>query len=377
MMDALNEIQPGGPSPTTTGLANNAAIPTPTTATVHAINTADQPTIEALEAQRQSLLAEVERLNQAKATAQAANVPTSATPISAIAHIPRTKQLAPRLSKFSGKREHYESWRMEAESKMLIDGPLLGDEQAQLGYLFASMEPEAQNAVKGIYKHVRQGQEPAQELLAYMDRKYIDPNARMNALQKLSTMRQGANESFQTWYPKFETALYDAESAGTPDEEKINYLRQALNLAMQTALVGPTLYASFTAYVSAAYLVDSQLTHLRALKQNLAPTQTAAAQWRSSPGLSPSTHFSGSRPVRSYASALTTDGRARWVDQDEIKRRRDANLCLRCAGVDHRIAECTTRPAIRPVGTTGQPIRARQAVVDVEEEEVPVVTGKV
>ena len=138
------------------------------------------------------------------------------------------------------------------------------------------------------------------------------------------------------------------------------------------------MYATFTAYVSAAYSVDSQLTHLRALKQNLALTQTAAApQWRNSAAPSQSPHLNGSRPVRSFASAIAADGRARWVDQDEIKRRRFADLCLRCAGVDHRIAECTIRPAVRPVGAVVQPVRARQAVVEVEEEEVPIATGKV
>ena len=79
-------------------------------------------------------------------------------------------------------------------------------------------------------------------------------------------MRQSANETFQTWYPKLETSLFKAESVSISDAHKINYLR--LNCAMQTVMVGPTLYATFAVYVSAVYLVDSQLAQLRALKSN-------------------------------------------------------------------------------------------------------------
>ena len=109
----------------------------------------------------------------------------------------RTKHLAPKLSKFSGKREHYESWRMEAEGKLLADGVAIGDQLARLNYLFASMEPDAQNAVKGIYKRCRNGKEAAEKMLLVMDRRFLDPNAASNALEKLTHMRQG-NEAFAT-----------------------------------------------------------------------------------------------------------------------------------------------------------------------------------
>ena len=105
---------------------------------------------------------------------------------------------------------------METEGKLLANGVAIGDQLARLNYLFASMEPDAQNAVKGIYKRYRNGKEAAEKMLLVMDRRFLDPNAASNALEKLTHMRQG-NEAFATWYPKFEQVMFEGDAEDAPD----------------------------------------------------------------------------------------------------------------------------------------------------------------
>jgi hypothetical protein len=45
---------------------------------------------------------------------------------------------------------------------------------------------------------------------------------------------------------------------------------------------------------------------------------------------------------------LWTGKRAKWVNQNEIDRRRQYQLCIRCGGNNHRIRDCPLAPATRP-----------------------------
>ena len=53
------------------------------------------------------------------------------------------KAVLPNPPRFSGKRGEYQSWRLEVEAKIRIDGLALGNINNQFHYLFGRMEPSA------------------------------------------------------------------------------------------------------------------------------------------------------------------------------------------------------------------------------------------
>ena len=56
----------------------------------------------------------------------------------------------------------------------------------------------------------------------------------------------------------------------------------------------------------------------------------------------------------SAASVKTTQQgkpKAKWVSQQELDRRKEANECLRCGSKDHFIRQCSLGPARRPEAT--------------------------
>lgn len=58
--------------------------------------------------------------------------------------------------------------------------------------------------------------------------------------------------------------------------------------------------------------------------------------------------------------------RARWVDQEEIQRRRRLRLCIRCGGDNHFIPDCHQRAVVRPVDST--PASRAAPVVTFQED---------
>ena len=64
-------------------------------------------------------------------------------------------------------------------------------------------------------------------------------------------------------------------------------------------------------------------------------------------------------PTLAARGQSTPARRAKWVNNDEIQRRRENGRCLRCGGSGHRIAQCPFAPARTP--------RARAALIDVQD----------
>jgi len=54
---------------------------------------------------------------------------------------------------------------------------------------------------------------------------------------------------------------------------------------------------------------------------------------------------------------------ARWVSQEELERRKEQGLCLRCGGKGHIIRNCKLKPAKRPAQA------ARAQVTQTSDEE--------
>ena len=133
-------------------------------------------------------------------------------------------------TKFNGERTTYAEWRLEAQSKLESGGAVIGPEKAQLAYLYMRMEPKAQRAVRAYYEQIMVGNvHDAAGFIRYLDGVYLDPNAPKRALSQLREWRQGDNESFSTFFPKFKGLPAEGMTTAADDTTKLNYLEGALN----------------------------------------------------------------------------------------------------------------------------------------------------
>ena len=66
-------------------------------------------------------------------------------------------------------------------------------------------------------------------LLNYLKECYTDPDVSQRALERLRRIRQGDNEPFTAFLPRFERELMESDGAAWPDYFKIWYLKGALN----------------------------------------------------------------------------------------------------------------------------------------------------
>ena len=74
-------------------------------------------------------------------------------------------------------------------------------------------------------------------LLNYLKECYTDPNTSQRALERLRRIRQGENEPFAAFFPRFERELMESNGAVWPDYFKVFYLEGALNIKIINCLI--------------------------------------------------------------------------------------------------------------------------------------------
>ena len=74
-------------------------------------------------------------------------------------------------------------------------------------------------------------------LLNYLKEYYTDPDVSQRALEYLRQIRQGDNEPFAAFLPRFERELMESDGAAWPDYFKISYLERALNVKIVGYLI--------------------------------------------------------------------------------------------------------------------------------------------
>ncbi|KAI0994386.1 hypothetical protein K3495_g13796 [Podosphaera aphanis] len=164
--------------------------------------------------------------------------------------IKRPKHKLPELNKFSGKRSEYRIWALAAKQKIKKDGDAIGTPGDQCDYIFARMEPDAQNLVAVYYERGLTTGLTAVDFLAHLDTLFTDPNATKRALFKLINTPQRENESFALYLPRFERLLHEAGIEG--DINCISYLENNISFELTRALVGnniPNTYSEYVAYL--------------------------------------------------------------------------------------------------------------------------------
>ena len=272
------------------------------------------------------------------------------------AMLPMKKRLG-ELTKFDGTKSHYPSWKLEAMSKLEYDGHLIGDDKARLAYLFMRMEPAAQVKVRAYYNAVQVQEAYTPKLfIEYLDQIWLDPNEASRALQRLQRMRQGNRESFANFFVQFESELAEAAMATESDRTKISYLENAINEDMKRAMIGHP-RGSYLQFVARLQLCGSQLDGIYQSQRgnvnkldgpaaNTANTDTSRSN-TSGGNRSGNGNKNKSNQARDQEENKAKTS-AKWVSKEEILRRREGNLCLRCGKDSHSTRDCILGPAQRP-----------------------------
>ena len=81
------------------------------------------------------------------------------------------------------------------------------------------------------------GQYNLDGLLNYLKECYTDPDISQKALECLCRIRQGDNEFFAAFLPRFKRELMESDGAAWPDYFKISYLEGALNTKIVSCLI--------------------------------------------------------------------------------------------------------------------------------------------
>jgi hypothetical protein len=321
----------------------------------------------------------------------------------------KPRQSLPHPPMFSGSKSQWRGWKLEMEGKIEEDSQAIGSLKAQLRYIYMRLEGAAKTNVTTYYEMTLRQESPnPYGLLDRLEILYGERNRKQKAIQNLHSIRQREDETFISFYPRFEKEIANADAEGWDDSAKISYLRNALSNKMRDHLIGLSgsdvnTYNGFAQRcvdVSNDMELYGQWTRKRAAGNTFTLGHTSAAalttlganvaahvdhgdmmEWE--PTLSSSTQVNavGIRSksnMNGYPSKRPEDRellgkRAKWVNQEEIDARRQDRRCLRCGRDNCRIATCPLAAALRPsyagIKTAKSTAVTRVAVDDSDDAE--------
>jgi hypothetical protein len=313
-------------------------------------------------------------------TPRATTAPTPSsepTPVTAKPHLPHPPM-------FGGNKSQWRGWKLEMEGKIEADAQAIGDPRTQLRYIYARLEGTAKVNVTTYYElAIKQESPNPHELLNRLDLLYGERNRKQKAIQNLHSIRQKEDETFITFYPRFEKEIANANAEGWDDDAKISYLRNALNSKMKDKLVdssGSDDYTYMEFVQKCASLSNNMELYGQWTKKGVAtgnarahaPTATAGSkavtqvgredmmEWEPTPPIPTQVNAirfrnkdnGNGRPSKRPEDQELLGKRAKWVGQEEIDARRREGRCLRCGRSQCRIATCPLAAAIRPAYTS-------------------------
>ncbi|EDU49780.1 predicted protein [Pyrenophora tritici-repentis Pt-1C-BFP] len=271
------------------------------------------------------------------------------------------------------------------------------------------LEGAAKTNVTTFYEtQLRQDLPNPCQLLERLELLYGERNRKQKAIQNLHSIRQREDETFISFYPRFEKEIANANAEGWDDDAKISYLRNALSNKMRDRLVGLSgsdtdtyagfvqrcvdvsndmeLYGQWTkkkvagsGYTAGYTLPPAPMTTVDANVAGYSnhqdmmewePTQPATTQVNAV-GLRGKANINGFPSKRPEDQELLGK-RAKWVNQEEIDARRQGRRCLRCGRNNCRIATCPLAAALRPtyVGVkTAKSTVVTKAAVEEDSED--------
>jgi hypothetical protein len=109
---------------------------------------------------------------------------------------------------FSGNKSQWRGWKLEMEGKIEEDARAIGTLRAQLRYIFMRLEGAAKTNVTTFYEmQLRQESPDPCRLLERLGILYEERNRKQKAIQNLHSIRQREDETFISFYPRFEKEI--------------------------------------------------------------------------------------------------------------------------------------------------------------------------
>jgi hypothetical protein len=295
--------------------------------------------------------------NQRLAVLEERLVPPQSTPQESVSDVPmlpeqkKKKATLPDPPRFDGNRKEFPAWLLELRYKLETDGPAIGLSKDQFSYIFSRLEKGAKAMTTTFAESGGPGRAfNPDAFLTYLSGCYGDPNLKQRALGRLTDLRQGDKESFAAFLPRFEKELADSGGAAWPGDVQINHLRSSLNQGLTKLLLGqrdmPTDYLGF---IRALQQLGTNLDGERyQTRRTYQPSQAKSPSSGQRP--SPSPDAMDWEPTKVNKAVLEQNKqlagkRAKWVNRDEMERRRKEGSCFRCGRKECRIDKCPLRPA--------------------------------
>lgn len=313
------------------------------------------------------------------------------------------------IPKFGGDKSQWRSWKLETEGKLRVDKEAIGDAEGHFMYVFMSLEGKAkENVTTFAEMQTEKRTFDVTELLNRLELLYGQRDRKQRATRNLHSIKQGENEPFTSFYPRFEREIANANAEYWPDDSKISYLQEALNDKMKAALIGsdPSVISNYVGLAKRCDSLSSQMELLGQWKRPRSNTknpdnqggQVAQKQpgqktedrredmmeWEPTPQTSSQVNAARTRRDKNtygYQSKRPEDQalsgkRAKWVEQAEMDARYREGRCLRCGRDNCRVERCPLAAPIRPGNATRRtqvnvavPSRPLVTIAAIEEDE--------
>lgn len=292
---------------------------------------------------------------------------------------------------FDGSQDSFPAWKITMQHKLRTDKIFIGGPQELWVFLWGNLAPKVQSRVAAFYEEggARYAYD-TDRFLDYLTTCYGDPHRKSGALAKLELFRMRDQDSFARFHVQFEQLLAQAGGLTWSDEVKVNYFRSRLSPRLRDKAIGiitdPTQYEqTVDAYRRIAYEVEAWDMEQRHRKRGQGHQGGGTKQTSSPSGpqggdvvmtdvavMSPShpRQSTATGPQRGGARASGARQRARWASMEEMNRRRESGVCLRCGHQGHFARSCSLLPAQRPAQV--QVLRS----VDPDPDDVDDLEGK-
>jgi hypothetical protein len=255
----------------------------------------------------------------------------------------RPKARLPDPTLFGGNVSDWPTWRVTIENKLHVDGAAIGSPQDQFMYVFSRLEKLAWKNT-GTFVKLRRNDGDPQTILDYLEGIYGDPNIKARAARRLHQIRQSDSMPFSKFLPRLEKEFADAGALEWHDEAKRQILLGSLNKSMTNSLMNRGIPATFPDLIARLHEISTDMDALNINNSERShrvhvPKHQDLMDW------TPTTTVSQAEfRTKHHRSGPETSKQAKWVDHEEMEKRRDEGRCLRCGKQGHFIAKCPLPP---------------------------------
>lgn len=223
-------------------------------------------------------------------------------------------------------------------------------------------------------------------LLEEMDHIFRDRNAEQTAVDLLYACKQFRDESLSSFLPRFQQILARSPSSAKDDVSRSICLRNALNQATKTHMIGRTEPEQFPALIKYLSVMGSQMEQISHIKSKVYRIGQIGIFDDGTRGIAGGRLLGSSATIPSYHPYINptsvntdTEGDTKMtginkihairVPKHELDRRRKVGECLRCGKKGHLVVRCQLLPPVRPESSI------KSAAFDEKEDEERENTG--